>query len=122
MQQLGLTHSHQVSESNTSYTIYDIPIEVLRLCLAFLGTGYFRFIGGTCRTFREGYLSMNSIVDTTTTAKNIVSSVSCAELYLQEAGTDIKRIRVILDGAAAYGRVEILEWAHYRGYSHACRK
>ena len=121
MQQLGWSQPHQTSRSNT-YTIHDIPIEVLRLCFAFLGTGYFRFIGGTCRTFREVYLSMNSIVDPTTTAKNIVSSVSCVELYLQEGGTDFKRLGIILDGAAAYGRVEILEWAHHRGYSHACRE
>ena len=65
---------------------------------------------------------MNLIVDTTTTVENIVSSVSCVELYLQEAGTDFKRLGIILDGAAAYGRVEILEWAHHRGYSHACRE
>ena len=48
--------------------------------------------------------------------------MSCVELNLQEAGTDVPQLLVILNGAASYGRLDILEWAHQRGYSHACSK
>ena len=46
--------------------------------------------------------------------------MSCVELYLQEAVTGLAQLRVILNGAASYGRLDILEWAHQRGYLHAC--
>ncbi len=103
-------------------TIDDLPPEVVRLIFTFLGSGHFRFIGGTSRFFRELYLSTIVGSESTTTIENVVSSVSCVELYLQEAGTDVPRLRDILNAAASYGRLDILEWAHQRGYSHACSK
>jgi len=104
---------------NIYKTINDVPPKVLRLIFTILGIGYFRFIGGTSHIFRELYLSTSVGADSTTTIENVVSSVSCVELYLQEAGTDVAQLRVILNSAASYGRLDILEWAHQRGYSHA---
>ena len=101
-------------------TIDDLPNEVLRLIFTFLGIGYFRFIGGSSRIFRELYLSTSVGSDSTTAIENIVSSVSCVELYLQEAGTDVPQLRVILNGAASHGRLDILEWSHQHGHLHAC--
>ena len=115
MQQLG-------SLFNIYKTIHDLPPEVLRLIFTFLGSGHFRFIGGTSHIFRELYLSTSVGSESTTTIENVVSSVSCVELYLKEAGTDDPQLRDILNGAASYGRLDILEWAHQRGYSHACSK
>ena len=93
---------------------------MLRLVFTFLGIGFFRFIGGTSRIFREIYLSTSVRADSTTTIENVVSSVSCVELYLEEAGNDVRQRRVILKSAASYGRLDILEWAHQHGYLHAC--
>jgi len=120
MQRLGSTQSQHTSLINIYKTIYDLPPDVLRLVFTFLGIGYFRFVGGTSRIFRERYLSTSLGADSRTTIENVVSSVSCVELYLQEAGTDLAQLHVILNGAASYGRLDILEWAHERGYSHAC--
>ena len=103
---------------NIYKAIYYLPPEVLRLIYMFLGIGHFRFIGGTSTNFRELYLSVGA--DRTTAIENVVSSVPCVDLYLQEAGTSVAQLRVILEGAASYGRLDILEWAHQRGYSHAC--
>ena len=103
-------------------TIDDLPPEVVRLIFMFLGSGHFRFIVGTSRIFRELYLSTSAGSENTTTIENVVSLVSCVELYLQEAGTDVPQLRDILNAAASYGRLDILEWAHQRGYSHACSK
>ena len=123
MQRLASTQSQHASLINIyNKTIDDLPPEVLRLIFTSLGSGYFRFIGGTSHIFRELYLSTSVGSDSTTTIENVVSSVSCVELYLQEAGTDVPRLRDILNAAASYGRLDILEWAHQRGYSHACSK
>jgi len=70
--------------------------------------------------FRELYLSMSVGADSTTTIENVVSLVSCVELYLQEVGSALAQLRVMLNGSASYGRLDILAWAHERGYSHAC--
>ena len=90
--------------------------EVQRIIFTFLGIGYFRFIGGTSRIFRELYLRTSVGADSTTTVDNIVSLVSCVELYLQEKGTNVAQRRVILNGAAQYGRVDILKQLYQRGY------
>ena len=101
MKQLGgSTQSQHSSLINIYKTIYDLPPEVLRLIFRFLGIGYFRFIGGTSRIFRELYLSASVGAGSTTTIENVVSSVSCVELYLQEKGTNVAQRRVILNGAA----------------------
>ena len=61
---------------------------------------------------------MSEVTARTTTIENVVSSVSCVELYLQEAVTGLAQLRLILHGAASYGRLDILEWAHQCGYLH----
>jgi len=66
------------------------------------------------------WLSTSVGADSTTTIGNVVSSVSCVELYLQEAGTDVAQLRItFLNSAASYGRLIILEWVHQCGYSYA---
>ena len=121
MQQFDSTQqSEHASLINSYKTIDDLPPEVLRLIFTFLGSGHFRFIGGTSRIFRELYLNTSVVADRRSTIENVVSSVSCVELYLQEEGTDFKHIGVILTGAASYGRLDILEWVLQCGYSYAC--
>jgi hypothetical protein len=121
MQRLASTQSQHASLINIyNKTIDDLPPEVLRLIFTSLGSGYFRFIGGTSHIFRELYLSTSVGSDSTTTIENVVLSLSCVELYLQEVGNDVTQLRVILNGAASYGRLDILEWAHQHGYLHAC--
>ena len=70
-------------------TIDDLPPEVVRLIFTFLGSGHFRFIGGTSRIFRELYLRTSAGADSTTTIDNIVSLVSCVKLYVQESETNV---------------------------------
>jgi hypothetical protein len=115
MQQLGSTQSQHADSISNYKTINDLPPEVLRLIFTFLGIGYFRFIGGTSRLTSVVYYCKR------TTIESVVSSVSCVELYLQEAGNGIRQLRLILHGgAASYGRLDILEWAHQRGYLNDC--
>ena len=81
----------------------------------------FPFIGGTCHLFRRVYLIRSGNV-TIFQIKIIVSSASCVELYLKETGTSAGAGTCILQSmwicATKYDRVDILEWAHQRGYSH----
>ena len=119
MQQLGSTESPHASLINIYKRISAIPPEVLRLIFTFLGSGYFRFIGVNSCIFHELYLIMIIGADRTTAVKNVVSSVSCVEQYLKEAGRGMTQVRVILNGAASYGQLEISEWAHQHRYSHA---
>ena len=144
-----LNHHVLPRQINTYKTIYDLPSEVLVLSFMFLGIGHFRCIGGTSRTFRELYLYMccrgetgtgtgtgtsrrtmgaaadddnSSSKRTTTSIENIVSSISCVELYREETGNLPSKLIAILNGAAAYGQLKILEWAHQQQCQHQCQQ
>jgi len=101
-------------------TIYDVPDAVLALSLAFVGKGTFRYTASVCKTFHKVYKS--AFHDTTDTSiGSAVATIACAEIFLEEDGGDIdidNKPRYIWNGAAKYGRVEILEWMNESNYSN----
>ena len=102
------------------YTIIDYPDELLRLSLSFLGVGHFAFIALVCSRFKIAYLA-NVKGRKITNGESATSSISRAEKYFEDVGTDPTQINDILflwKNLARYGRVDVMEWAHHAGYSH----
>ena len=52
-----------------------------------------------------------------TTGESITSSISRAEKYFEDAGTDAEQLRFFWCNVARYGHVDVMEWAHRQGYS-----
>jgi len=96
--------------------ILDYPDELLRLSLSFLGVGHFAFIALVCSRFKIAYLA-NDSDEMITTAESVTSSISRAEKYFEDAGTDYEQLRFFWCNVARYGRVDVMEWAHQQGYS-----
>jgi len=67
----------------------------------------------------DGAGAADSSKRTTTTIENIVASISCVEQYRKDTGYLPAKLLVILNGAAAYGQLQILEWAHQRRHEIA---
>lgn len=113
-----------VQRRGSRYTIYDIPFDVLILCLSFLGEGYYRYIGGTSIAFKQAYLMIHT--KHSTTMESITSSMSCVELYLHErkdAGQiQMSSIRSLCYGSASQGNLHILQWSFELGTSELLKK
>lgn len=107
----------QIRRIDQGATILHHPNEILGLALSFLGAGQFGFIAPVCSRFKKVYLTTVSD-ERITNGESITSSISRAEKYLEEAGSDIKKIAFFWYSAARYSRLEVMEWAHQRGYSH----
>ena len=55
-----------------------------------------------------------------TTGEIGTSSISCAQKYFQDERTSKEKLVFFwANGAARYGRIEVMEWAHQQGYSAA---
>ena len=107
--QYGLVACASESLITTIYkTIYEVPPEVLRLIFTFLGSGYFIFIGGTSRIFRELYLSTSvgaraSELTVKLQLKTSYHQCPVSSCIYRKQETDVAQLRVILNSAASYG-------------------
>jgi len=75
---------------NTS--IIDLPEEILALCLSFVGPGQYRYMAGTCHSFRDAHNSesfrkafnMERGEQQRTTWVAVAVSIQCAQLCLED--------------------------------------
>ena len=100
----------------TDNTILAPPDELLRLTLSFLGIRYFAFIALVCSRFKVAYLA-NGSNEMYTRGESVTSSISRAEKYLEDAGTNSEQLTIFWYNVTRYGRVDFMEWAHREGYS-----
>ena len=91
-------------------TILAYPDELLRLSLSFLGVGHFAFIALVCSRFKIAYPT-NASDETVTSGECVTSSISCAEKYFEDAGTDSEQLEFFWYNATRYGRLDVMEWA-----------
>lgn len=109
-------------------TLHDLPEEVLLKCMEYVGIGFFRYIGPSCKELLKAYTyfgkyfhesNCNPIYETSWEA--IVSSQSCHQLYLAEQFSVFQRncdtskiCTSMFSMMVAAGRTDktyILEWA-----------
>jgi len=121
----GATHYSDSSKPpavNTS--INDLPEEILALCLSFVGPGQYRYVAGTCHSFRDAHNSepfrktfnKEEGEHQKTTWDAVVASIHCAELCLEDKGElqprmyEVPFVEMITAKAAAGGQVTVLKW------------
>lgn len=92
-------------------TILAYPDELLRLSLSFLGVGHFAFIALVCSRFKIAYPTNATSDETVTSGESVTSSISCAEKYFEDAGTDSEQLEFFWYNATRYGRLDVMEWA-----------
>ena len=97
-------------------TILDHPDDLLRLSLFFLGIGHFAFIASVCSRFKTAYLA-NVSDDMCTSGESVTSSISRAEKYFEDAGTNVVQLEIFWYNVARYGCVDVMALAHHAGYS-----
>jgi hypothetical protein len=59
-----------------------LPPDILDKIVVFVGAGYYRYVAGTCREFKNAYERAN--VFRKTTYKNAAASWSCANICIME--------------------------------------
>jgi hypothetical protein len=95
-----------------------IPFEVLReILITFLGPGHYRYVAGTCRTFRNAHKNNNDAISTTvttTTWESAAACVSCAKLCLKEV--NYYHLHDIAWEAARTGQMDVIQWTCTQGY------
>lgn len=105
-------------------TITNLPEAVLRYCFSFLGKGHFRFVSGTNHQFRTVY-SINdeerTVFERNTTWKAAASSVSCAQLCLEDfdevtKGAKQNALEKLSLEASRMGRIDCLKWARIKDF------
>ena len=102
-------------------TILGYPDELLRLSLSFLGVGHFAFIALVCSKFKIAYLA-NVSERKITSGKSVTSSISCAEIYFEDVGANIRQLEFFWLNVARFGRVDVMTWAYRQGYSWVWNK
>lgn len=107
-----------------------LPPEVLSVIMGHVGPGSYRYVAGTCKTFRET-IRKEFPNDVQTNSENIVGSKGCAQLYILEApekvadqgiegsanaGRDWRsKSHDVAYWATLNGRTDILEWLNDKG-------
>lgn len=92
--------------------ITDLPDVLIKLCLAFVGPGHYRFVAGTCQQFQKQYSFPKE-----TSQNCMAGSVSCARFMLEDSAllADPKEKDEVLGmlhrGASRTGNVQVLQWA-----------
>ena len=95
-----------------------LPLDLLRhVFVMFVGPGHYRYVAGTCRSFRAAYISAMADEDRNKMSYEIaVASLSCVELCEREAG-DIRSLTITASRkipASQFERCEIqrevMEW------------
>ena len=101
-------------------TIHQLGDEVIEISLALLGgNGHFRYGPLACKMFLRAS-ELNPHFKKISSGESVTSSISCAKKYFQDKeGTDKEQLRFFWENAARYGRLDIMEWAHQQGFSHA---
>ena len=107
----------QIRRIDQGATILHHPDEILGLALSFLGAGQFGFIAPVCSRFKYVYLTTVSD-EKITNGECITSSISRAEKYFEDAGTNTKQLIFFwYNVSTRYGHVDVMEWAHTQGHS-----
>jgi len=91
-------------------TIHDLPLEVLKLCLSFVGSEDYRFIAIVSHMFREGYRELY-VHCCVTSMKNVVSSIPRVKIFVKEA-KGIHVLERVIKAAAGEGQLDILKWTN----------
>lgn len=99
-------------------TIHDLPLEVLKLCLSFVGSEDYRFIAIVSHMFREGYREL-CVHCCVTSMKNVVSSIPRVKIFLMEVN-GINVLERVVKAAAGEGQLDILKWTKNEDTLHRC--
>jgi hypothetical protein len=90
----------------------DLPDDVIKTCLSFVGPGYYRLVAGTCKRFREQYSFPKE-----TTWNNAAASVSCARFCLADnekktaALSRLQFLDMLQQEAVQMGQLDVLKWS-----------
>lgn len=87
-----------------------LPGDVLQYCFSFVGPGFYCYVAGTSRHFRDVYSREHEKKTKQWTA---ALSFQCAELCFEEHGV---ALLTIVKQALLTGQVEVLEWARNKGF------
>ena len=106
--------------------LLDLPADLLGTCLAFVGSGYYRYVAGTCRAFRDASNNRRG-EEQTTTWSVAASSISCAKVCLEDKKYETLRrkkrtVRSIVLAAGKTGKVNVLEWVRKQNYPYCGAK
>jgi hypothetical protein len=69
-----------------------------------------------CSRFKVTFLA-NASDEKITTGESIISSISRATKYFEDAGTGPKELELFWYNGARYGRVDVMEWANRQGHA-----
>jgi hypothetical protein len=113
----------EVAAPAAEASIDALPDVVLQECFSFIGKGHYRYIAGTCHRFNEIY-SMKH--EKKTTWDQAVSSVSSAELFLQDTTEKAEEstsfiLCIIFKQAVMVGNIKVLKWAYGKGHEPKAR-
>lgn len=103
----------------SSFGITDLPADLLKACLSFVGPGHYPFVALVCRQFQEGYSNFPK----TTKLDSAASSASCAQHCLDDdklttSNTKEGVLKAITTKATSTADVKVLKWA-LDDHSHA---
>ena len=108
---------HHKNTTTTRTTIHQLSDGVIEISLVLLGGhGHFRDMPLACKMFLSAS-ELNPHFKKITTGESVISSISCAKKFFQNEGTDTKELEFFWYNAARYGRVEVMVWAYWKGYS-----
>ena len=98
--------------------VTNLPDALLLKCMSFVGEGYFVFVAGTCRSFRDtykSYLRLDGQKPTATNTEVIVSSVTCVQMAINELNINDPDpfLTAVIRCATYNGNLTVLKWLKY---------
>ena len=85
----------------------ELPAELLANILSYVGENNYIYTAGTCHTLKKA-LAINTS-DKETNLSNVVSSISCTKLFINEVGArNSDHILLLLKAAVENGKMEII--------------
>jgi len=126
-------NSNKPPDAVISMRIIDLPQELLVYCLSFVGPGHYRYVAGTCHSFRDvcdsesfrGVHNMDEGEQKRTTWDAAAASIPCVELCLEDLREMRQRVNVarfmanIARKAAKMGKKNVLKWLKERHFLDA---